>query len=387
MNLLIQFDIIENSNFTLEQLELSIQHNIEIYENKKCYQLGYGEYPSLIGEKSFSRLLGKRSISALPKEKSGIYGFSQEEQKKFCDFIIKVTENGDEIYYTSNPDELANFFGANPEAPNYLTPVYFKKTVLDKYFNYAKKYSVSDSILRCGTLWSLQIDNHHEDKVCVWLGDLGRDLPYEEQLYWKSFNIPPKGGISEVYFKRQIMAEPTDSEQAEHKFSYNYSRLNSVCANHLGWQIFIPLAKNDEYHLKTIRVTTSEEQKDFDEQILSLTKLLIDSINEKQLNKLTVPNDLTNLKGSISKLEFVLKVLSIPDFEEHINFLRNLQSLRSSSSAHRKGTNYKIIAEKFEMSTQSNAETHKQILQKANLFIEFIIVHVEAGAFKSSENE
>ncbi len=83
-----------------------------------------------------------------------------------------------------------------------MTPVHFDKKVLDKYYGQPSKYSVEDSYLRCASLWGLQMDNHHNNKVCVWLGDLGRDLPYQEQLHWRSHNIPPEGGVSKTYFKK-----------------------------------------------------------------------------------------------------------------------------------------------------------------------------------------
>ena len=36
-----------------------------------------------------------------------------------------IDENGKEIRHTCNPSCLSNYFGANPTAPHYLTPVYF----------------------------------------------------------------------------------------------------------------------------------------------------------------------------------------------------------------------------------------------------------------------
>jgi hypothetical protein len=37
----------------------------------------------------------------------------------------------------------------------------------------------------------LRADVNNDDYVAVFLGDLA-DLPIKEQLYWKSFNIPPR---------------------------------------------------------------------------------------------------------------------------------------------------------------------------------------------------
>ena len=78
--------------------------------------------------------------------------------------------------------------------PIIWTPVHFRRQVLDKYYQQPGKYAVDDSLLRCGRLWVMAIDNQHDDKVCAWLGDLGRDLPYQERLHWRAHNIPPLGG-------------------------------------------------------------------------------------------------------------------------------------------------------------------------------------------------
>lgn len=45
----------------------------------------------------------------------------------------------------------------------------------------------------------MKIDNHAPNKVCVFLDELGIHLPYEEQLYWLAYNIPPEGSVSETF--------------------------------------------------------------------------------------------------------------------------------------------------------------------------------------------
>ncbi len=105
-----------------------------------------------------------------------MWGLAEEENRKYIDFIIGINDDGEEIIHTSNPDELADYFGANPVAPHYLTAVHFRKEVLDKYYQQPSKYSVEDSHLRCGALWGMQMDNHHSDKVCAWLGGILEEI-------------------------------------------------------------------------------------------------------------------------------------------------------------------------------------------------------------------
>ncbi len=380
MHLVIQFDCREHSTFLLEELGLSDAGD-EHRDEFACWGLYYGE-SGLDDYKSFSRLLGKRLIQPLPKSKSGFWGFAEEVDERYADFIIGVTEDGDEIQYTSNPDALANYFGANPDAPNYLTPVYFKKQVLDKYYQNPSKYSIEDSYLRCGSLWSLQIDNHHKDKVCVWLGDLGKKLSYEEQLYWRSCNISPEGGVSETYFRRQLLAQFTDSARKEDAFLDAYSRLQKSCEEHLKWQILLPLSREDEHHLKCIRIPATEEQRDFDELVLGLTKILIDSLNEKELNKFIPEAEQANIKGSIKRLETAFQNVNVDDFDEHIAFLRELQELRSSGSAHRKGGNYQKIAKKYGINVKPLSAVIEEIMDDAIRFLAFVDSTIQSGQFQ-----
>jgi hypothetical protein len=381
MHLSIQFDCREHSEHLLKALGLE-EGGGDWRDDLLSWGLYYGDFGGMGSHQAFSRLCGKRLIPPLPKTKSGFWGFAEKTTRKHADFIIGLDENGDEITYSSNPDGLANYFGANPDAPNYLTPVHFRKQVLDKYYQQPSKYSVEDGILRCGCLWSMSLDNHHDDIVCAWLGDLGRDLPYEDQLHWRAYNISPVGGVSETYYKRQILAQFTDSSRPEHKFQQRYRDLRTASEEHLGWLIFLPLDAGDEHHFQNVRIPATDEQRDFDELVLGLTKTLIDSLNEKELNGLIPSEKRTEVKGSISRLEAAFRACGIEGSEDHVAFLRKLQSLRSSSSAHRKGSNYRKIATEFGIESQDLRTVFAGILRKALAFLDYIIEAVRSGQLK-----
>jgi hypothetical protein len=166
------------------------------------YDVGVGDAtPTTDGSKSLSRLIGKKLIPPLPKEKSDFWPY--QKPKQHADFIVGVDAGGEPVSFTSDPDQLSNYF-VDRGAPHYLTPVFFKREVLAKYFARPSRYEVRDGRLSCAGLWIVQIDTEVPGFVVVFLGDLGRDLPYEEQLYWKAFNVAPEGGISATNFKRSF---------------------------------------------------------------------------------------------------------------------------------------------------------------------------------------
>jgi hypothetical protein len=383
MYLSIQFDCRERSDHSLEELGLK-QGGSNQREGLTCWGLYYGDSDGIGRHRAFSRLLGKRLVAPLPKSKSGFWGFAEQPKKKHVEFIIGVDGDGEEITYTSDPDALADYFDANPDAPHYLTPVHFRKQVLEKYYQQPSKYSVEDSILRCGHLWSMYLDNHHDNKVCAWLGDLGRDLPYEEQLHWRAYNIAPEGSVSETYYRRQILAEFTDSDRPEHLFKDRYNDLRKACDECLGWQLLLPLNPDDEHHFQCVRVPATDEQRDFDELVLGLTKILIDSLNEVNLNNLIPAEQRADLKGSIARLEAALHACGLENGSDHVLFLRKLQSLRSSSTAHRKGSNYRKIANDFGVENQSLRSVFSGILKQVLSVLDYLIAAVRSGRFRKS---
>ena len=280
---------------------------------------------------------------------------------KFEKFIIGTNETGKDINFTCNESKLANLFGANPNAPNFLTKIFFKKEVLDKYYGKPSKYSINDGYLFYVkddgvNEWGMPIDNNAKDCVMVYLGDLGK-MPYDEQQYWKLFNIP-QGESSAVSHTRDFKAEfcsPTEPglflRERFEIFNYNWK-------NKFDWELFKPLRKEDEHHYKTLRVPNNE-QKEFDEVVLSLNKITIDSLNVEEMKKNLIFDE--NDK-SISVLQKYLKQKHKMNISLMIEFLRDLQNLRSSGSAHRKGDNYAKAYKKFEKEDLS--KTFKDILIK-----------------------
>ena len=292
---------------------------------------------------TFSIVLFKVILRPPALEKAGIWPFDEDGDEPEVSFIIGVDQDGEDVEFTSEPESLSNYFGANPGAPSYLTPVYFRREVLAKYFAEPERYTVSDGQLSCLGLWSCQIDNDLDAYVVVFLGDLGRDLPYKERLHWRQFNIPPEGGISETNFRRSFLSQFTEPTAADLLFKDEYERFSKDWSAKVGWPFFLPLASGDSHLVDTIRIPVTNSQAEMDEQVLCLTKLLVDSLNEKDIAGVAkgVPK---GAKG-IAKLDAFFATTGFAGGEAIVQFLKDLQLLRSTGSGHRKGSEYdKTIA-------------------------------------------
>jgi hypothetical protein len=298
--------------------------NIDIAENKiefidkdfKGENYIYNHLIRPLDGKFQSWILGKKIISFDPS-KSKNYHFDFENQV-YESFITGYDEEGNEVYQD-----------CSKKNDKYFVVTYFKKDVLNKYYNEPQKYEVDGWHVK-SNFFSLKIDNNNEDYVAVFLIELGY-LPYKEQLHWKHYNIQPQKGISHAYYQTMIEGNWVDHpETPDLFFKHKFEQFNKKWETKFGWRLYKPLAKEDEHLFKALHIPTSNNVKSFCEQILSIIKITIDRLNEAELAKQITLDD--NDKG-ITKLEKFLAVhqMQIPDM---ITFLRHLWNLRSGLLAH-----------------------------------------------------
>ncbi len=160
-----------------------------------------------------------------------------------------------------------------------------------------------------------------------------------------------------------------------------YHDLQKASQTHLGWQWLLPLCPTDTHHLQSLNIPETDEQCDFDSLVLSLAKILIDSLNEESLKKL-IPyekREALKNKSDIDRLEAALHLNNFEGAEVHIAFLRKLQNLRLSGSTYRKGENYLKIAKHFDVESQKPWHIFANILNSASDTLAYFIVLVKSG--------
>ncbi len=111
---------------------------------------------------------------------------------------------------STHPSATTNYFeDSNNSLPYEVSPAFFRPEVLHKYKADHDKYTVSEDyrFISCRGAWHLQTYDINEDgQVHTYICYL-RNLPYEEQLYWRSFNEKPRSGISERAFQSDFEGE------------------------------------------------------------------------------------------------------------------------------------------------------------------------------------
>lgn len=328
----------------------------------------YNGNPTIVG-RFFTRYLATKVIPPGPRETCGVWPFESPDTN-YPLFIIGEDEMGQPIMHTCNPDELANYFGKNPDAPHYLTPVHFRKEVLHKYYAHPELYTVDDCSLQCAGLWSVRLDTELEDRVVVFLGDIGRDLPSAERDYWRGYMIAPDQDMSETYARRSFQGDFTDPVSPDIRFRHLYMEANHAWTRFKKWPLFREPKGSDAYLLKQLRLPLRDSPNEFEEAIKLLAKLMSDAINEKEVQK-ALPTKIDHEKG-ISKLERYLIENGYPSVQRDISYLRRVQELRSKVTAHLKGSDYDKSLSK-NLGDKRGRDAIRQLLEDGIIFLEELI--------------
>lgn len=254
--------------------------------------------------------------------------------KQYATFIALDWKHREVRECSCSPDALASYFEES-DLPFQTTPAFFRPEVLLKYKQNPDKYAVKERQITCRGTWTLRYDINSEGQVHVYLCDL-QLLPYEEQLYWKSFNEPPKSGISSRAYKTDFLAEwdmeydPLRSlKQALDEFplAKQYGQKRAI------WRK--PSSKTNSFSRLSYVVTDS--RKEWEDQVLELARIIIDNFDKRNIRKVAKLLGCDDAKlGSLKLLRRCLLCLNVDQevVEEMMEPLETLWQLRSTGIAH-----------------------------------------------------
>ena len=131
--------------------------------------------------------------------------------ERYVDFVAYDWRNKRVTTISTDPSATTNYSQASENSlPFEVSPAFFDPEVLAKYKNDTDKYAVEDRRIHCRAAWELcSYDTNEVGQIHVYICYL-RNLPYTEQLYWRSFNQRPKAGISERAWRTDFRGEWVD---------------------------------------------------------------------------------------------------------------------------------------------------------------------------------
>lgn len=263
-----------------------------------------------------------------------------KDEREFATFVAYDRKHGKVCELSCNPAQLGDYF-VESDFPLEISPVFFKPEVLAKYKQDPDKYTVKQRSISCRCSWYLKTyDINEAGQVHTYLVYLGH-LPFKEQLYWKSFNEPPKASISKRAFTTDIIGTWDTSYDPLEELKALLNKFPSV--QHNGKSIAIwsfPKGEGDHV-LDKLHYVITESKKEWQDQLLELAKLVVDGFKKRVIRKIaaTLDGDDPQL-GSLKLLVACLYARSVDDdiINEIMKPLFSLWEIRSALSAHGGGT-------------------------------------------------
>jgi hypothetical protein len=292
------------------------------------------------------------------------HGFGQSGDRQYATFIIHDWKHGVVRECSCDPRQLGNYF-VKSDLPFEISPVFFRPEILLKYKADSDKYQIRDGSITCRNAWHLETyDVNDAGQVFTYLKYLGH-LPFDEQLYWKSFNESPKAPIS----TRALRAD------FEGSWDLPYDPLQSLKQIlHELHEASVPWWKlRDKKLMERVHYPVTKSADEWEKEIHTLDKLLVEGFETRQLRSRatllgrTVSQDWKSLKF----LQEVLLGLGKDEAEmqEIVGPLQELNFLRNKISGHASGTEAKQIKAQILKEHKSYSAHFRQLCAKCDAAI------------------
>jgi len=337
---------------------------------------------------AFSGLFGQYVVVGL--RNSQVPRFEERRQDRdYPTFIYAIdAETGHPLTHTCDPDKLGSYFDKDGTRLHYLTPIYFKREVLQPYAAEPTKYRLSPTRLSCLDLWGIAISFNRTGLVEVYLGDLGRDLPSDEWGHWRSYNVPPEGTMDEGRFRRDFLNQWASSKDPVGDLRRARAKAATISKKLLGAPIWQQLPDDVNLEFESLIGPLTDDPAALSPPLLILTKALVDGIDPAPLK--------AHLK-TFEKDEKSLRLLrryaqELGDTSDITAVLRDLQGFRSRGGvAHLAGSGRGKATKDLGISGLSNWDAFEsvtiRIAARVNALTQLMSEVLQPGSPSSSGEE
>jgi hypothetical protein len=211
-----------------------------------------------------------------------------------------------------------------------ISPAFFRPEVLHRFKADAEKYTIQDRSVACRGTWYLKTyDINEAGQVHTYIGYLA-DLPYEEQLYWQSFNEWPKGPISERAHRTDIEGDWYLAYDPLSSLKHTIRRLDSAPPP---WWIV-----RGEALAASVLYPASDSPQEWGNEILQLDQLLVEGFSIKPLRAIAGSKG-RKLEPTWGTLKLVQEILvgsghTEPEAKDVMAPLQALHGLRTTLKGH-----------------------------------------------------
>ena len=254
--------------------------------------------------------------------------WSGEDEKEYVEFVAYDWRNKRIMKISTDPKATISYFQAQENSlPFELSPAYFRPEVLLKYKGDSDKYTVGERDIHCRGAWRLRgYDVNEAGQVHAYICDL-RYLPFQEQLYWLSFNEERKAGISERAAANDFRGQCTNPGPLENVLFI----VRGWAESDLTWWVL-----RDELLLERVSIPRTSSPDEWAEAFMDLSKLIVEGFRIKAIRKRLEKMNIAFNKGekSLALLEKFLIGHRRVDYGQRLEGLRTVQHIRSEVRGH-----------------------------------------------------
>jgi hypothetical protein len=249
--------------------------------------------------------------------------------RSYAKFKIHDRKNDVNVETSCAPGFLSNYF-QDSSLPWEISPAFFRPEVLQRFKADSEKYTLEDRSIGCRNAWYLKTyDINEAGQVHTYIGYLA-DLPYEEQLYWQSFNEWPKASIAARAHKTDLMGNWDETYEPLSKLKHTVALMDRAPPR--WWK-----PRGDSLS-DSVRYPATDSTKEWGDEVLALDQFLVEGFLVKPLREIAETQGRTVDKtwGSLRVLQEVL--IALESTEEQAKSLvlpfQKLHSLRTEVRGH-----------------------------------------------------
>ncbi|SLI61901.1 Uncharacterised protein [Mycobacteroides abscessus subsp. bolletii] len=245
---------------------------------------------------------------------------------EYSTFIYDTDQKtGEPLTHTCDPEALGTYFDKDSSRLHYLTPIYFKRAVLQDYVAEPGRYEVSPFRLSAFNLWGVDISINSVGLVEVYLGDIGSKIPSEEWGHWRSYNVPPEGEMEEGRYRRDFLNQPSPSPDPIGDLRRARNKANEAAQRVLGGPLWRSVPSDLRLQYQSLMGPLTDDAAALISPLLVVAKVFVDALDSRLLKKVV-----DNVEPNEMSLSLLKKMLiTLGDTTDSSKMLRDLYAVRS----------------------------------------------------------
>ena len=263
------------------------------------------------------------------------------EPEQYATFITQDWKHSLVRECSCDPARLSSYFDKS-DLPFQISPAFFRPEVLAKYKADPGKYQIETRSIHCHGAWSLvSYDINEAGQVHAYLTDLNL-LPYDEQLYWKSFNEEPKAEISARAYKTDFRGEWDTSPDPLPDLK---RRLEVLSGSGITWW-----SLKDPQLQERVNYPVTDSREEWANELMALDQLVVEGLSKSYFKSKAEAAGIT-VDPQWGSLELINKILHAQVNKKKatavVTPLKSLHRLRNKMKAHAGRSDTKALCEEL----------------------------------------